>query len=490
MIAIRPRTTVATAALVALLAALGALPTACSSNPATGRPQLALYSTQQEIEIGRRAHREVLASMGAYPDPALQAYVARIGNELAQVSERPDLPWTFTVIDDPSVNAFALPGGFVYLTRGILGYMGSEAEMVSVLGHEIGHVTARHAVERMSKAELASLGLTAGMILSPGLRDYGEVAQTGLGVLFLKFSRDDERQADDLGFRYLNRAGYDPREMVAMFRVLERVSQGSPAGRLPDWLATHPNPTDRLERIQAEIEAEPRELLGAAVKRSAYLQRIDGLVFGEDPRQGYFQETTFYQPQLAVRITFPAGWQTSNQRQTVGAVSPKQDAVVALSLATDSSPAEAARRFFGQEGVEQGSGWRASVGGLPAVASAFRLDRGASGHVDGLVAFVADRDKVFQLLGYSLSDHYSRYQEEIAASLASFAPLTDPRYLRVEPKRLALVTLPRDMRLEDFQAAFPSTVPAETLAILNHVEPGEILRVGTEAKRVVGGALP
>ena len=225
----------------------------CATNPVTGKSQLALISEQQEIELGRQSHQEVLATMGAYDDPDLQAYVDRIGQRLAKASERPNLPWTFTVIDDPAVNAFALPGGFIYLTRGILGSMSSEAEMVSVLGHEIGHVTARHAVERLSKAQLANLGLVAGMILSPELREYGDLAQTGLGVLFLKFSRDDERQADDLGFRYMNVAGYDPHEMVEMFRILDRVSAASGGGRLPDWLATHPNPGDRIDRLQQGI---------------------------------------------------------------------------------------------------------------------------------------------------------------------------------------------------------------------------------------------
>lgn len=224
--------------------------------------------------------------------------------------------------------------------------------------------------------------------------------------------------------------------------------------------------------------------------RAAFLQRTDGIVFGEDPRQGFFEGSTFYHPGLAFQVTFPAGWATSNQRQTMGALSPKEDAVVALSLTADRSPAEAARRFFAQEGVEEGSAWRDSMGGLPAVARGFRLDRASAGDVEGLVAFVADGSRVFRLLGYALADRFERYRSDLAASLGSFARLTDPRYLRVEPKRIKLVTLPRAMTIDELQAAFPSTVPTETLAILNQVEAGQTLAAGTEAKRVVGGALP
>jgi predicted Zn-dependent protease len=171
-------------------------------------------------------------------------------------------------------------------------------------------------------------------------------------------------------------------------------------------------------------------------------------------------------------------------------VSPKEDAVVALSQTSDASPAEAARRFFAQEGFQEGSAWRDSVGGLPAVAKGFHLDRGASGDVEGLVAFVADGDRVFRLLGYGLAGRFERYRSDLEASLGSFARLTDPRYLRVEPKRIRLVTLPRDMTVDELQAAYPSSVPTETLVILNHLEAGQSLAAGTQAKRVVGGTLP
>ncbi len=478
---------------VLLLAALS-VAFACAINPATGQRQLALMSVQQEIQMGEQAHQEVLASMGPYDDAELQAYVDRIGQSLAAASERPDLPWTFTVIDDPSVNAFALPGGHIYLTRGILGHMRSEAEMVSVLGHEIGHVTARHSVERLSKAQLANLGLLAGMIVSPEVRQYGDLAQTGLGVLFLKFSRDDERQADDLGFRYMNRAGYDPHEMVEMFRVLDRVSARGGGGRLPDWLATHPNPEDRLERIERSIGAALPGRLGSTVEREAFLQRLDGVVFGPDPREGFFEGTTFHHPELAFTIRFPEGWTTQNRKDAVLGVSPEEDAVVALTLAQDeaggANPDRAIRSFFSETAVRSGASWRSSIGGFPAASRFFTVSREAE-DLAGLVAFVRDDERLYRLIGYTAEGRVGRYRSALTTAVGSLERLRDRRYLDVQPRRIELVRLDREMTLREIDRRHPSTVELETLAIINHVEAeGATLPESTLYKRVVGGELP
>jgi len=462
----------------------------CATNPVTGRSQLALISEQQEIALGKQSHQEILATMGTYDDPELQAYVDRIGQRLAKASERPNLPWTFTVIDDPSVNAFALPGGFIYLTRGILGSMSSEAEMVSVLGHEIGHVTARHAVSRLSKAQLANLGLAAGMILSPDLRDYGNLVQTGVGVLFLKFSRDDERQADDLGFRYMNRAGYDPHQMVEMFRVLDRVSTIGGGGRLPNWLATHPNPGDRIERIEQDIAQTAPAGLGTVVERRPFLESTDGIVFGENPREGFFEGTTFYHPELAFRVRFPDGWTTENRRDAVLATSPDQDAAVVLSLEDGASARDAAETFFGAQAIRGGQPWRSSIGNLPTVSRSFAASRDPAEDLAGLAAFIQDGDRVFRLLGFTLESRSRNYAATFEQSVGSFGRLRDRRYLDVEPKRIDLVRLPTAMTLRQFAERYPSTIDLERVAIINGVQADERLAEGRLVKRVVGGELP
>src|SRR5438874_11381789 len=344
------------AALVAVVAA------ACATAPATGARRIMLVSESQEIAMGRDYDRQVVASIGLYPDSGLQRYIQQFGTRLAATSERPDLPWTFRVVDDPVVNAFALPGGFIYVTRGILAHLNSEAELGGVVGHEIGHVTARHSVSQMSKQQLAQLGIAVGSIASPDFGRYAGLAGQAFGVLFLKYSRDNESQADDLGLRYMRRANYDPREMPHVFEMLTRVSQAQGGGRVPEWLATHPNPENRRGRIEQENAALPQDCPGAPVNRESYLQRLDGLVFGNNPREGYFKGGQFFHPELRFRVTFPEGWTTNNGKQAVIAVSPQQDAMVEVSVAKEPTADAAARAFLAQQGLTNGYPVRTKIG--------------------------------------------------------------------------------------------------------------------------------
>ncbi len=240
---------------------------ACTMNPATGQRQLTLMSQAQEIQMGQQTHPEVLATFGAYDDPEWQSYIQALGSKIAATSERPELDWTFTVLDNPVVNAMALPGGFIYINRGILANFNSEAELVSVLGHEIGHVTARHSVEAMSRAQLAQLGLGVAAVASEEFRQYAGLASQGLGILFLKFGRDDENQSDALGLRYMTRAGYDPHEMPKVFSTLDRVTQAQGMRGNPEWMSTHPDPGNRVENIDARIALLPPEQRQGTVGR-------------------------------------------------------------------------------------------------------------------------------------------------------------------------------------------------------------------------------
>ena len=365
-------------------------------------------SEAQEIELGREADKDVIESIGLYPDPKLQAYVQELGSRLAVTSERPHLPWTFRVVDDPAVNAFAIPGGFIYVTRGILCHLNSEAELVAVIGHEIGHVTARHSVSQMSRQTLAEAGLLAGMILSPKVAQFGGVAQAGLGLMFLKYGRGHESEADRLGMKYMLDDGYDPREMADLFRMLAGVSQQEGGGgRLPQWLSSHPNPGNREAWAATAVAGLNRNLDGLTVNRPEYLRRLDGLVFGENPREGFFEGSVFRHPDLAFRITMPTGWKGSNEKQAVGAVSPEEDAMIVLRLASDTTPQQAARKFFAKEGIEQGEAWRQEIGGFPAVSSTFRT-AGEDATLEGLVAWVAYGDRVFQMVGYTTEASWPR----------------------------------------------------------------------------------
>jgi|SRR5690242_13677595 len=462
---------------------------ACATNPATGAKELMLISESQEIAMGQGYDKDVLASVGLYGDTALQRWIQQFGLQLAAKSERPNLPWTFHVVDDPAVNAFAIPGGYIYVTRGILAYLNSEAELAGVVGHEIGHVTARHSVSQMSKQQLAQVGLAIGSIASPDFERYAGLTNAGLRVLFLKFSRDNESQADHLGLRYMRRADYDAREMPHVFEMLTRVSETQGGGRVPEWLATHPNPENRRGRIEQEIASGPQTFAGAVVNRDAYLRRLEGLVYGDDPREGYFKGSVFLHPGLRFRLTFPDGWTTSNGRQSVVAVSPQKDAAVEFAPATEPTADAAARAFLSQQGVTSGYPARTSVGGLPAVSAAFAAATD-NGSLRGSALFVEYGGAVYRLIGYSSAAGWPAYEPTAERSLLSFARLTDPAALGVEPQRVTIVRTERRTTIADLARQRPSPLTPATLALINQVEPDTPIEADRLVKWVVGTPPP
>ncbi len=462
----------------------------CAVNPATGHRELMLVSESEEIELGRRYDTEVIASVGLYPEPALQTYIQQLGVRLAATSERPSLPWTFRVVDDPAVNAFALPGGFIYVTRGIMAHMTSEAQLAAVLGHEIGHVTARHSAAQMSKQQLATFGLAIGSIASSRIERYSGIAGQALGVLFLKFSRDNENQADELGVRYSSRANYDAREMAGVMRLLDRVSASEGGGgRLPEWLATHPNPGNRLEHINSLIASSQQNFSGAIVNRDAYERRLNGVVFGVNPREGFFKEATFYHPDLRFHIAFPSGWKTFNTKQAVAGQNTEQNAVIELTLVKQSSADLAARAFLSGTGIQGGTPTRGSVSGLTTTEAAFAAST-ESGTVRGSVLFVEYGTNVYRLLGYGTEAGWSGYQAVVQRTLRSFGRLTDPAILNVQPQRVDVITVDRRTTIAQLAQQRPSPVPAATLALINQVDATTPLEPGRIVKWVVGQPLP
>ena len=459
----------------------------CATNPATGERELSLIGEQQEISMGRQADQDVQATIGVYEDPALQAYIEGVGTSLAQASERPELPWTFRVADDPAVNAFALPGGFVYVTRGLLATMNSEAELAAVLGHEIGHVTARHAVNRISRAQLTGLGLGIGMILSPELAQFGDLASLGLNLLFLKYSRDDERESDELGLRYMLRVGYDPDAMVDVFAQLERASGLSESERVPDWLATHPGPEERGQRAADALAAlAPAEREGT-IAREAYQRQLDGLVYGQDPRQGFFRNNELIHPELRFRMKFPDGWRAVNQRQQVLALSPQEDALEVLTFSEAQSAEAAARAFAASSAVRTSGFTRGTSNGLAVRVAEFEALAQDNSVLAGLVMFVEHGGRVYQVIGYGPRSRWRSSADAVERSLSTFRPLTDPALLAERPDRIDLVTLASAMTLEQYVGRYPSKIPVEQVALINAVSPGTQLEAGRIMKRVVEG---
>jgi predicted Zn-dependent protease len=467
------------------LCLLASLVCSCVTNPATGEKQLSLVSEQEEIAMGDQTAKSTRATIGDYPDSAVQRYVRALGARLAAGTERPGLPWSFEVIDDPEVNAFAAPGGRIFVTRGILPYLDSEAELAGVLGHECGHVTARHTAQQVTRQQLFGLGLAAGSLLSSGIASAAGGIQQGLAVLFLSYSRGNEAQADELGFRYMRRARYDPREMSEVFRVLERVGQLSGGGKLPTWAATHPAPEDRLAKAEQRVAAVPADSLkGTLVNRDAYLRTIDGMVFGANPRQGYFEGSRFLHPDLRFRFDFPSGWKTENRTDAVVAASPQGDAMIQLSLGGRDTPEALLQKFAAQQGVETVNGQRPTVNGMAGATAEFRAKDSQGNALAGRVLYLSYEGTTYQLLGYATAARYDDYAEALRQSLRSFDRLTDPAALGRQPLHLRLVRIGSAMTIEEFYRQYPSAVKLEVIAAINGVEPGGTLKAGAWAKRV------
>ncbi len=289
-----------------ILVSVALLLHSCAVNPVTGKKQFMLVSEQQELAMGKQYNPQVVASMGLYQDDKLQAFIDKKGNEMAKISHRPNLTYKFQIVDSPVVNAFAVPGGYVYFTRGIMAHFNSEAEFMGVLGHELGHITARHSVAQQSKQTLYSGVFMGAMILVPEIQQFGNAGMQGLQLLFLKHSRDHESQSDELGVEYSTKVGYDAREMADFFEVLKRLQlRDNPAG-IPNYLSTHPDPSNRYQAVKVNAEKMQQALNTKELKinRDTYLRMIDGIVFGEDPRQGYVENGVFYHPELKFNILF------------------------------------------------------------------------------------------------------------------------------------------------------------------------------------------
>jgi predicted Zn-dependent protease len=455
----------------------------CATNPATGEQQLSLISESQEIEMGREAAQEVDRTIGLLGDKELQSYVSRIGLEIASASERPTLPWRFQIVDDPTPNAFAIPGGFIYVTRGMLSLLTSEAELASVLGHEVAHVTARHSVGQISKQQLAQIGVGIGGLIFPEVQQAAPLLGAGLQVLFLKYSRDDEREADEIGFRYVNQRGYDVTEFGDVFATLERLD-GSESGSLPSWLSTHPAPAERVETARqraAQLPSTANQRIG----RETFLRQLDGLVYGEDPRQGFFKENAFYHPELRFQLVFPRGWQMRNLPQAVVGSAPNGTALFELTLVQGENASAAYQRFTSRQGISAEAPSRSRVNGLTAVSGQFRASSGQT-PVRGIAAFVEQRGRVYQLVGYSTERGFSAAAPALTGIINSFDTVDDPAILNVSPQRIDIVQADRTQTLNEFARRHRSAVPVERLALLNQVaSPAARIEAGTLVKTVV-----
>lgn len=458
----------------------------CMTNPTTGERQFNLISMEQEIQMGREADEQIGQTMGLYPDKELQAYVSDIGLAMGESSEWPDLPWTFSVVDEATVNAFALPGGYIYVTRGILAHFNNEAQLAGVLGHEIGHVTARHAATRMSKSQVAQLGVGLAMVIDPDLQRVAPLAGAGMQLLFLSFSRTDENEADELGVRYMTDMGYDPEALIGVMETLRQVSEAGGGSRLPEWQASHPYPENRKENIRGHIhKLEPQGYQSNG--RDDYLNKIDGIVYGEDPREGYSRDGVFYHPELRFTLHFPEGWTVLNQKQAVVAISEKRDASVQLSISSEPSIDAASRKFYDIKQIAGEGVTRTRINGLPAGIGPFRA-QSEQGEIEGFVTFIEYSKKIYQLIGYSGTESWPQHRETVNSSMRSFAALTDRQVINVVPMRVNVVRVDQSVTLRRFYDSYykgsTPPVPIEQIALINQLEVEGRIDAGMRVKMI------
>ncbi len=468
--------------------ALVAIGAGCATNPVTGKREISFVSESQEIAAGRASEAAIEQEFGYYQHAGLSSKVTSVGNALAGGSHRPELPWNFRVLDEPTVNAFAAPGGYIYITRGILAHLNSEAQMAGVLGHEIGHVTARHYAQQASRQQIAGLGLILGSVLSESVARSADLAQSGLGLLFLKYSRNNENESDRLGVEYSLNSGYDAREMAATYRTLARIGERA-GSRIPSYLSTHPDPAAREGTVRALAEAAVAGRSGLKINRDTFLRLLDGVMYGVDPMQGYFENNRFYHPELRFVMDFPSGWQKQNSRNAIVAQNGQTAALqVTLVNAGSLSPAQYVQKLQTDGQIAAANGSSTTIHGYAAWQGRVTVQNQA-GNQGSLILVVLRKDaSMFQILGQAAAG--SAGESSILASARSFQALTDASRLNPTAARIRVVPAPRSGTLAQIVSGLGQQgADVEEIALINGMDASTTLAQGRLIKVVTPGRL-
>lgn len=445
----------------------------CAVNPVTGKKELMLMSEQQEIALGIQSDPEVVASFGLYESPAIQAFISEKGTKMAAVSHRSNLEYHFKVLDSPVVNAFALPGGFVYFTRGIMAHFNNEAEFAGVLGHEIGHVTARHGARQQTTQILGQAGLIFGLIISKDFAQFADVASQALGLLFLKFSREHETESDRLGVEYSTKIGYDAREMAGFFQTIKRLSGDQ--GGIPTFMSTHPDPLDRYNTV-GKLAVEWQQKAGGTtynVNRDAYLRMIDGIVYGEDPRQGYVENNVFYHPELKFQFPVPAAWKVQNMPTQVQIAPSDGKALLLFNLAQEKDLRSAADATVTKDSLRQVEpAQMVTVNGLSGVSIlADQVNPQNNTTIRLQIYLIQYNNIIYRFYGMSYLADFTTYRPAFLQTMQNFKTLTDQSKINVTPEKIKVRQVTADATLAAALRSFnmPENRLAE-LAIVNGME--------------------
>lgn len=447
--------------------------------------------------MGRDAHPQILEQFGgAYDDPRLQAYVKRIGARLAQGAELPADQFTFTLLDTPVVNAFAVPGGYVYVTRGMLAILNTEAELAGVIGHEIGHVTARHGAQQQQQGLLANLAVMGAALLT-GSGDVARLGQVAAQGYLASHSRSDERQADSLGIRYLSRAGYDPMAMAGGLRALQRHSEllaamsGSEMQQA-SFFSTHPHTPERV--AATADEARRVDVDNPDVGRDTYLDAIDGMIYGDSPSQGYARGTTFAHPELRFTFRVPEGFSLDNLPQAVVASSRDGSRRIIFDQEPDRSVAgrqggmDAYIANHWAEGAQLSGLQRITINGMPAATGVAAVTANNQPFAARLVAIRFDDSRIYRFVFLAPRNDGRALSSMFEQTARSFDRLSASQAAQLQPLRLQIVTVGSN----DTVSSLSGSAGAEGFAdqrfrTLNDLG-GDALRGGQRVKVIrVGG---
>jgi len=432
----------------------------CATNPVTRQPEFVLMSEDQEISIGREMDPKIIQEYGIYHSGHLQQYVETIGKRLAEVSDRRDLFFHFKIADTPIVNAFALPGGYVYVTRGLLAYVNSDAELAGVLGHEIGHVTARHAVRQYTKAASYNIATNIASIFVPQINNFGQIADIAFIAITSGYSREYEREADRLGVKYAFAAGYDPKAISSFLQTLSQLDKVEGKKSYHGLFSTHPQTEERvtLADAAADLKTLPRTA-SLVVGKENCLKQIDGLLFGPDPKEGVVKGEKFQHPDLKIELSFPKGWNIENKPDAVVAKNPAQPEYLQLMLEhlnKKTSVTAVAKNISEKAGFRETAGSVTRINGLDAYVGTYQGKTQKLGYITARIGFIQDEDIVHFIIGFSRPEQFAAALPFFNATINSFKKLSvneaqvikHPEY-RFIPSKLATPLLQSAKSLAD-----------------------------------------
>ena len=475
------------------------VPGGCSTNPATGRQSFtAFMSREKEAEIGAEEHPKILKELGgSYNDIDLGAYIARIGSQLAVLSELPEIQWRFTVLNDHRVNAFALPGGYIYITRGLLALAENEAQVAGVLAHEIGHVTARHSAQRYSTAMATNLGLTVLGALGNAAgvpAGVGRLANFGAQAALQQYSQSQELEADMLGVRYMIRAGYSSDGMTNFFRKLKAHSelearQQGRKGTNHNIMSTHPRSEDRI--AQAIKLTKQKGVQPFRIRRNVYLTAIDGLVFGDDPKQGVRRGRTFMHPELRVAFKVPPNFVMINSPRRVIAFGPKKSKIIfdmighkqatKVKSLTDYVSKQWGRDLIGREKLE-----RLTINGLEGATIKGQISGQDDARDVRLVVVRGAQEQVFRFAFITKPSETLRLAEGLRRTTYSLRRLSEKEANAIRPLRIRIRTVkPGDTAIALAQQYPIERFQNEWFRLLNNVKTTEKFKSGQKVKMIM-----